>query len=124
MSTANALKESSPQKKQRKRNWNAGMTRMQHKIASAVQTAHIWAFEREHKAGTLGAPGSVWEIGPDGLAQCRAHDCKIIAAALTDPNSNVVGLISPTLVVKRPDANAVQMPTKRTATVTIRVTVT
>src|SRR5262245_48084594 len=98
----NALQKSSPQKKPRKPNWNAGLTRTQHKIASAIQTGQIWAFEREHKAGTLGAHGSVWEIGPDGLAQCRAPvDCRIVAALLTDPSSNLVGLISPTLIFRQ-----------------------
>jgi hypothetical protein len=97
----NALKKLSS-KKPRQRNWNAGLTREQHRIASAIQTGHILAFEREHSAGTLGEPASVWEIGPDGLAQCRAPDCRVIAAILTDQNSNVVGLISPTLVVRKP----------------------
>jgi len=64
MSMANALKTTSSPKKPRARNWNAGLTRVQHKIARAIQAGQIWAFEREHRAGTIGAPGSVWEIGP------------------------------------------------------------
>jgi hypothetical protein len=99
--TANALEKLAPQKKPRKRNWNAGLTRTQQRIAAAIDMERIASFGREHKAGILGAPGSVWEIGPDGLAQCRAPDCRIVAAILTDPNSNLVGLISPTLVARK-----------------------
>jgi hypothetical protein len=52
----------------RKPNWNAGLTRAQKAIADQISIDQIAAFERERAAGTFGAPGSVWQIGPDGLA--------------------------------------------------------
>lgn len=57
--------------KRRKRNWNAGLTKAQHALAIKIGKARIDAFYKERADGTMGLPGSMWEIGSDGLG--RTH---------------------------------------------------
>jgi hypothetical protein len=64
----------------RKRNWNAGLTKAQHALATKILTEHMRAFDKEHADGTMGLPGSMWEIGSDGLAKCRAPSVRELVA--------------------------------------------
>ena len=57
--------------KQRKRNWNAGMTLAQQAIARRMDAEHIRAFYNKRARGAFGKPGSIWEIDADGRAKLR-----------------------------------------------------
>jgi hypothetical protein len=64
----------------RKRNWNAGLTRAQHALANKILGEQIRAYNEERAAGTLGLPGSMWEIRGDGLAKCRGPSVRELVA--------------------------------------------
>ena len=64
--------------KSRKQNWHAGMTRAQHALATKILREHVRAYYKESADGTMGQPGSMWFIGSDGLAKCRAPSVREI----------------------------------------------
>jgi hypothetical protein len=66
--------------KKRKRNRNAGLTKAQTALANKILTERIHAYYAERASGTMGLPGSMWEICADGRANCRGAPVREIVA--------------------------------------------
>jgi hypothetical protein len=56
------------------------LTKAQQALANEILRERVVAFYRERENGTMGQPGSLWEIGADGLARCRGPSVKEIVA--------------------------------------------